>query len=93
MVHGYQILAECGPDWLQMGRDFFQDRFSTFWLVAPKYTTESDLKIPGFVPFGTNLTLFEPKSGHHAIFILGQGRQSWPEMWSDWHQLGLIWDF
>ena len=43
-------------------REFFQIRFSTFWLGEPK-CTESDLKkIPEFVPFG-------PKS---AILVFDQ---------------------
>ena len=48
------------PKWAKSG-DFFQIRFSIFWLGEPK-CTESDLKkIPRFVPFGANLTHFGPE--------------------------------
>ena len=66
-----QIWAQSGSDLPQMGqiRGFFQIRFSTFWRPAPK-CTESDLKkIPGFVPFGANLTHFGPKSVHAVLYV------------------------
>ena len=81
-------------------RGFFQIRFSTFWLGEPK-CTESDLKkIPGFVPFGVNLPHFWSKSGHPSSRLRGKEPLTgenrclrWSQIWSDWTQIRLIWNF
>ena len=63
-AHGDQIWPQSGSDLPEMGqfREFFQIRFSTFWLSEPK-CTESDLKNSRICPFWANLTHFGPKSG------------------------------
>ena len=52
-------VGQIGPKWDKDG-EFFQIRFSTFWLDEPK-CTESDLKKSGFVPVGANTTHLRPK--------------------------------
>ena len=47
-------------------RDFFRSDFSTFGASAPN-ALKSNLKSPGFVRFGANLTHVVPKSGNHAV--------------------------
>ena len=56
---GYQIWAQNRSDWPKMGqiRDFFRSDFS---LIEPN-VLKTDLKSPGFVPFGANLTHFGAK--------------------------------
>ena len=59
-------VGQFGPKWGKI-RDFFQIRFSTFWLTEPK-CNECDLeKNPGFIAFGVNLTYFGPKSDHPVL--------------------------
>ena len=60
---GCYIWTQSGTDWPHVGqiRDFFRSDFSTFWLSEPKCTKILILKCPWFVPFGDNLTPFEPK--------------------------------
>ena len=64
-------VGQIGPKWDKFG-NYFEIRFSTFWLTEPK-CTESDLKNNSeFVPFGANLTHFGLKSDTHALLADGE---------------------
>ena len=55
-------------NWVQIGQilDFFRSDFSTFWLGSQN-VIKSDLKNPGFVPFGAYLTNISPKFAMSGI--------------------------
>ena len=45
-------------------RDFFKDQISVYFGSSSQNVLKFDLKIPGYVPFGPNMTLFGPKSNY-----------------------------
>ena len=53
---GWEIWAQNGPDWPQIGqiRDF-SDQISGHFGAARQNILKSDLKSPGFVPLGSKL--------------------------------------
>ena len=55
---GYKVV-QIGPKWDKSGA-FFRSDFSAFGAPAPN-VLKSDLKKPGFVPFGANLNHFGAK--------------------------------
>ena len=69
-------MDQIDPKWGKS--EFFQIRFSTFWLTEPK-CTESYLKKTQicFVPFGSNLTHLGPKSGHPGLEYSGVSMCYW----------------
>ena len=66
------------PKWVRLAPNgtnpgLFQIRFQCIWRGAPK-ALKSDLKKPGFVPFGANLTHFGAKPTIPGPYVLRKSR-------------------
>ena len=101
-------VGQIGPKW-DKSWIFFSDQIQYILAHRAKMYWIWSEKIPGFFPFGANLTHFGPKSGHpgsdccqrdspnsvHPCIDFTLDYPSHPRMphWLEWRGIGLIWHF